>query len=60
MSQHLVPQMQITARLSHLHSGARTMTALATGHPNNPRWLRAWRSPVLRRVLRGLPGSGGA
>ena len=56
MSQHLVPQMQITARLSHLHSGARTMTALATGHPNNPRWLRAWRSPVLRR----LPGSGGA
>lgn len=56
MSQHLVPQMQITARLSHLHSGARTTTALATGHPNSPRWLRAWRSPVVRRLLRGLPG----
>jgi hypothetical protein len=54
-STHVVPQMQITARLSHLHSGARTLTGLATGQPGTPSWWRLWRSPVARRVLRGLP-----
>jgi hypothetical protein len=52
-STHLVPQMQITARLSHLHSGARTLTGLATDHPNNrARWWNAWRSPVTRAAPR--------
>jgi hypothetical protein len=45
-STHLVPQMQIAARLSHLHSGARTLTGIATGNPQHPRWWRAWRSGV--------------
>lgn len=59
-STHLVPQTQITARLSHLHSGARTLTGLASGRPNNnASWWRLGRSPILRRVLRGLPASGG-
>ena len=50
-STHLVPQMQITARLSHLHSGARTLTGLATGNPNHgARWWSWWRSPVVQRA----------
>jgi hypothetical protein len=55
-STHLVPQMQITARLSHLHSGARTLTGIAIGQSQHPSWWRAWRSPVVHRLLRGLPG----
>lgn len=58
-SAHLVPQLQITARLSHLHSGARTLTGLATGNPGRPPWWQAWRSPVMRRSLRGVPLGGG-
>ena len=55
-STHLVPQMQVTARLSHLHSGARTLTGIASGRSQHPTWWRAWRSPVVHRLLRGLPG----
>jgi hypothetical protein len=54
-STHLVPQVQIAARLSHLHSGARTVTGIATGAPHNAPWWRLWRSPVRRRLLQGLP-----
>ena len=56
VSTHVAPPIQAAARLSHLHSGARTFTALGTGESSTPAWLRAWRSPVVRRVLRGLPG----
>jgi hypothetical protein len=54
-STHAVPQLQITARLSHLHSGARTLTNIATGRPQTNEWWRAWRSHVVRRLLHGLP-----
>lgn len=57
-STHLVPQMQITARLSHLHSGARTLTGIATGQRQQRFWWAAWRSPVLRHRLRWRPGGG--
>jgi hypothetical protein len=59
-STHLVPQMQITSRLSHLHSGARALMGLATGQRPSTVWWRLWRSPVMRRVLHGLPGEGTA
>jgi hypothetical protein len=55
LSTHAVPQMRITARLSHLHSGARTLMGVATDTPPHRAWTRLAHSPVLRRVLRGLP-----
>ncbi len=52
-----VPAMQMTARLSHLHSGARTVAALGN-HQQQPRpWSRLAHSPVLRRLWRGLPAA---
>lgn len=58
LSTHAVPQLRVTARLSHLHSGARTVMGIAT-HTQQPRpWQRFARSPVVRRLLAGLPGEG--
>lgn len=54
-STHTVPQLRVTARLSHLHSGARALIGIAT-HTQPPRpWMRVARSPIVRRILRGLP-----
>ena len=59
ISTHTVPQLRLTARLSHLHSGARTVMGITT-HTQQPRpWTRFARSPVVRRLLRGLPGTPG-
>jgi hypothetical protein len=58
VSTHAVPQMRITARLSHLHSGARTLMGIATDTPPHRAWTRFAHSPVLRRILHGLPGAG--
>jgi hypothetical protein len=54
-STHTVPQLRVTARLSHLHSGARTVMGIATTDPPHRAWTRLAHSPVLRRILRGLP-----
>jgi hypothetical protein len=52
VSTHAVPQMRVTARLSHLHSGARTVMGIATHtQPQRP-WTRLARSPIVRRTLR--------
>jgi hypothetical protein len=57
VSAHAVPELQVTARLSHLHSGARTVMGIATHtQPSRP-WTRFARSPVVRRILSGLPGA---
>jgi hypothetical protein len=58
VSTHAVPQLRVTARLSHLHSGARTLIGVATDTPPHRAWTRLAHSPVLRRVLRGLPEAG--
>jgi hypothetical protein len=50
-----VPPLRITARLSHLHSGARTVAALAANQPPHPSWTRLARSPIRWRWLGGLP-----
>jgi hypothetical protein len=55
VSTHAVPQLRITARLSHLHSGARTVMDAATHNQPQRPWTRAARSPIVRRILRGLP-----
>jgi hypothetical protein len=58
LSTHAVPELRVTARLSHLHSGARTVMGIAT-HAQQPRpWDRLARSPILRRLIAGLPGEG--
>lgn len=55
LSTHAVPQLRITARLSHLHSGARTVMGIAT-HTQQPRpWTRFARARVLRRLIAGVP-----
>jgi hypothetical protein len=55
VSTHAVPQLRVTARLSHLHSGARTVMGITT-HTQQPRpWTRFAHSAVVRRVLHGLP-----
>ncbi|HEV7678225.1 MAG TPA: hypothetical protein VGQ42_06620 [Candidatus Dormibacteraeota bacterium] len=55
VSSQVVPPLRITARLSHLHSGARTVAGLAINQPPHPSWTRLARSPIGWRRLRGLP-----
>jgi hypothetical protein len=50
-----VPAMQMTARLAHLHSGARTMAALGNQQPQPRPWSRLAQSSVLRRAWHGTP-----
>jgi hypothetical protein len=57
LSTHAVPELRVTARLSHLHSGARTVMGVANHTQQQRPWSRFARLPILRRVLRGLPGS---
>jgi len=56
LSTHAVPELRVTARLSHLHSGARTVMGIATHTQQSRPWSRFARSPILRRVIAGLPG----
>jgi hypothetical protein len=56
-SAHVVPPLRITARLSHLHSGARAVGALATNQPPHASWKRLARSPITWHRLRGLPAA---
>jgi len=57
VSTHAVPELRVTARLSHLHSGARTLMGITTHTQSQRPWTRLARSPVVRRVLRALPGA---
>ncbi len=57
LSATAVEPLRITARMSHLHSGARTVMGVATHtQPSRP-WMRYARPRVLRRAITGLPGA---